>query len=140
MTEKPATKRRGGRKPKLDPELVAAALVELSGNVSAVAKRFSVHRSSVQELIEKRPSLQRVIKDAREGMTDNAESALYRAVLAGEAWAVCFYLKTQGKSRGYVERQEVQTESSQTLRIRKVVVTGGQEAGGPGAGIDGPAA
>jgi hypothetical protein len=76
----------------------------LQGNVAATAKRFNVHRSSVQELIEKRPSLQRVCKDAREGMLDNAESSLYRAVIQGEAWAVCFFLKTQGKARGYVER------------------------------------
>jgi hypothetical protein len=40
-------------------------------------------------------------------MKDNAESALYSAVLGGEAWAVCFYLKTQAKDRGYVERQEM---------------------------------
>ena len=25
---------------------------------------------------------------------------------AGEAWAVCFLLKTRGKKRGYTERQE----------------------------------
>jgi hypothetical protein len=37
-------------------------------------------------------------------MLDNVESALYTAALAGEAWAVCFFLKTQGKARGYVER------------------------------------
>ena len=37
---------------------------------------------------------------------DLAESALKRAVLAGEGWAVCFALKCQGKNRGYVERVE----------------------------------
>ena len=109
MAEKPAPKKKG-RKPKLDPELVAAALAELQGNVVAVAKRFGVHRSSVSELIAKRPALQRVVRDAREGMKDNAESSLYRAVLAGEAWAVCFFLKTQAKDRGYIERQEIRQE------------------------------
>jgi hypothetical protein len=83
---------------------VAAALSELMGNISAVAKRFGVHRSSVQELIDKRPALKRITRDAREGMVDHAESALLRAVMGGEAWAVCFCLKTQGKARGYVER------------------------------------
>lgn len=34
-------------------------------------------------------------------MLDHAESSLQKAVLKGEAWAVCFFLKTQGKSRGY---------------------------------------
>jgi hypothetical protein len=27
-------------------------------------------------------------------------------VLAGEPWAVCFYLKCQAKDRGYIERTE----------------------------------
>ena len=107
MGEKPSPKKRG-RKPKLDPELVAAALVELHGNIAATAKRFRVDRSSVRELIDKRPSLQKVLNDAREGMLDNAESSLYRAVLAGESWAVCFFLKTQGKKRGYIERDKEQ--------------------------------
>jgi len=39
-------------------------------------------------------------------MCDNAESALNRAVINGEAWAVCFTLKTQGKDRGYIERTQ----------------------------------
>lgn len=38
---------------------------------------------------------------------DIAESALDKAVEAGEAWAVCFFLKTRGKARGYTERHEV---------------------------------
>ena len=39
MDEKTAPKKRG-RKPVLDPELVAAALAELQGNVAGAAKRF----------------------------------------------------------------------------------------------------
>lgn len=105
-SDKPATtkrKRYGGRKPILKPELVAAALAELNGNVAAVAKRFKVARQSVAEMIGKRPDLQSVCADAREGMIDTGESSLYRAVKKGEAWAVCFFLKTQGRGRGYVE-------------------------------------
>jgi len=104
MTDKPTLKKRG-RRPKLDPELVAAALAELQGNCAAVAKRFGVARSSVVELIGKRPSLQKVLKNAREGMLDHAESALYSCILDKQPWAVCFFLKTQGRHRGYIERE-----------------------------------
>jgi hypothetical protein len=95
-----------GRKPILDAVAVAQALTELQGNIMATAKRFGVARQSVQDLITRTPSLQAVIRDARQGMTDHAESSLNRAVIKGEAWAVCFYLKTQAKDRGYVERVE----------------------------------
>lgn len=118
------TKRKVGRPPEplLDPELVAAALTELSGNVAATAKRFAVSRTAVQNMIRKRPALRQVVGDAREGMKDHAESALYRAVLAGEAWAVCFFLKTQAKDRGYVEKQQLEHSGEATLHITRVVV------------------
>ena len=40
-------------------------------------------------------------------MLDVGELSLLRAVQNGEAWAVCFLLKTQGKQRGYIERAEI---------------------------------
>ena len=40
-------------------------------------------------------------------MVDIAESALLKNVLAGDNCAIIFTLKTIGKSRGYVERQEI---------------------------------
>ena len=92
---------------KLTAESVTAAIRDMNGNVSAVAKRLGVCRQTVYTYIDRHPSVKDVLAESRETMLDNAESSLYRAVLAGEAWAVCFFLKTQGKRRGYVERQEV---------------------------------
>jgi hypothetical protein len=40
-------------------------------------------------------------------MVDIAELKLRQQVQDGEAWAVKYILSTKGKSRGYVERQEV---------------------------------
>jgi hypothetical protein len=104
MAELPAPKKRG-RKPKLDATLVAAALVRAGGNVDRVAKKFGVARSSLAEFIDNRDALRSVLYDAREGMLDDAESALFKAVRKGQGWAVCFFLKTQGRGRGYIERQ-----------------------------------
>lgn len=119
--QKPPPKKKG-RKPILDPELVAAALADLQGNVSAVGKRFGVDRTSVRDLIEKRPALQKICHDAREGMLDNAESSLYRAVIAGEAWAVCFFLKTQGRSRGYDENEALREMQKEIRALREIVI------------------
>ena len=92
---------------KLTAKAVTAAIRDMNGNISAVARRLGVCRQTVYNYIERHPSVKDALVEARETMLDNAESVLYRAVLNGEAWAVCFFLKTQGKSRGYVERQEV---------------------------------
>jgi hypothetical protein len=75
----------------------------LSGNMAAVARHFGVTRQAVWDFVHRRAKLQQVATDLREGMKDNVESALYNAALAGEAWAVCFFLKTQARDRGYSE-------------------------------------
>lgn len=78
-----------------------------------VAAMFGVHRTYIYRYLDKHPNLKATLADTRETMLDNAESSLYKGVLRGEAWAVCFFLKTQGRSRGYTERKDgkVETES-----------------------------
>jgi hypothetical protein len=83
-----------------------AALQASKGNVAAAARVVGYNRTSFWRYIAAHPTVKDAVTDEREVMLDNAESVLYRAVLSGEAWAVCFFLKTQGKSRGYIERQE----------------------------------
>lgn len=86
---------------------IEQALRDTKGMVSVAAKKLGFQRSALYDRIQRSERLQMVIADEREAMTDTAELALHRAIVGGEAWAVCFYLKTQGKSRGYVERQEL---------------------------------
>src|SRR5262245_37198058 len=99
----------------LNAKDVEAKLRELHGNMAAVGRTFGVSRAAVFDFVKKRPGLRRVVHDCRESMKDLAESALYRAVIAGEAWAVTFFLKTQGRDRGYSERHEC--EHSGTTRV-----------------------
>lgn len=98
----------GGRKPTLEAVAVSAAIAEYSGNLASVARQFKVTRSAVHQFVNASPALLQVVADQKESRLDNAESALDRALNEGEAWAVCFFLKTQGKKRGYVEKQEVE--------------------------------
>jgi hypothetical protein len=93
--------------PKLNVEKVKAVLLENFGNTAVVAKHFGVSRQAVQQLIAKTPGLKDAAIEAKQTMIDHAESALHRKIFEGEAWAVCFFLKTQAKDRGYVERSEL---------------------------------
>jgi len=97
-----------GRKPRITTKQVEAALIARTGNVSAAARSLGVSRAWVDMLIKRSEKLKQVVHDARQSMCDNAESSLNRAVLNGEAWAVCFTLKTQAKDRGYVERTQTE--------------------------------
>jgi hypothetical protein len=97
------TRKRG----KLSEKTIASAIKLAVGNVAQAARNLGVERSGLYLRIMKSEMLQAMLASAREGMVDNAESALGLATLRGEAWAVCFTLKCLGKDRGYIERGEV---------------------------------
>ena len=94
-------------KPPGGMQQMIAVITEMGGNVSACARRFKTDRHVMERYIAKHAETRQAVKDQREAMLDTAESVLGNRVLAGEGWAVCFLLKTQGKHRGYVERQEI---------------------------------
>lgn len=102
-------------------EKVREQVLAMRGNLAAVARAFGVSRQAVWKFVQEHDSLKETAAEARETMLDNAESSLQRAVISGEAWAVCFYLKTQGKARGYVERQEVTGKDGEAVVVRRYV-------------------
>ena len=93
---------------------------EAKGNVSAVARAFGVSRKTIYNYIERYATAQDALDDARETMLDNAESILYKKVLEGSTPELLFFLKTQGKRRGYVERSEVTGADGGPLTIEYV--------------------
>jgi len=108
---------------RLTRKMIEAALMETFGNVALSARRLGVSREYLSRTITKTPALKMILNSAREERVDHAESALSRAVINGEAWAVCFTLKTLGKSRGYVERvqQEISGRDGQAIEIKNTV-------------------
>lgn len=96
---------------------VAKQIKEKRGNIAAVARALGTTRQTVYDKIQKFPKLQTILADARETMLDNAETTLYDEALNGNVTALIFFLKTQGKSRGYTERQEVQHDGGFTVNL-----------------------
>jgi hypothetical protein len=114
---------------KLKSDEVERKLKEVNGNFAAVGRALGVSRVAVWKFVRSRPALQAVATDLRETMKDNAESVLYAAVLAGEPWAIQFYLRTQAKDRGYVERTEHDHRGEVRQRVIEEVMdstTGGE--------------
>jgi hypothetical protein len=109
---------------KLNAEEVANMFKQTNGNMAAAARGLGVARVSLWSFVQKRPKLQELLSDLRESFKDNAESALYSAVLAGELTAIIFYLKTQAKDRGYVERQQIEQGIEVRQRVVEEVVDG----------------
>lgn len=91
------------------PRKIAIADIEplvekYNGNVAAIARALGVNRSTVWARVQESANLQAALESARETMLDNAESVLYKKVLEGSTPELIFFLKTQGKGRGYVEK------------------------------------
>ena len=96
---------------------IAEKLTAHFGNVSHSARQLGVDRQALHRRIAKSAQLQEVVKQARETMVDDAESALHAKVIEGEGWAVCFTLKCLGKDRGYVEKAEQEHSGEVVLRV-----------------------
>lgn len=76
------------------------------GNVSVSCKQANVGRSTYYKWMREIPSFKKNLENLKEGMIDFAESKLFQEIQKGNTTAILFFLKTQGKERGYVERTE----------------------------------
>ena len=85
---------------------VVAALKKTKGMVYLAADELGCSHTTVYNYINRHPTIKGAFEAENGKMLDVGEMKLYQSVLNGEAWGVCFLLKTKGKSRGYVERQE----------------------------------
>ncbi len=88
-------------KQRLTPRRIIEALSKSKGMVSVAARQIGCARSTIYDYIDRYPEIKAALEDERELMTDVAELSLFRQVQAGEGWAVQFYLRTQGRKRGY---------------------------------------
>lgn len=116
-----------GRPPILDDVKLAAALTKAGGNLTVVAEQFDVSRAAIQKRVAASPSLSEVLSDARESTLDRVESRFQADCLKDNPayqTSRIFYLKTKGKARGYVERQELTGADGDAvqLSIREVIV------------------
>lgn len=72
-----------------------------------IANRLGCSLQTVRRYAKEFPEIQEALANQDDRVNDLAELSLIRAIIKGEAWAVCFRLKTRAKDRGYVERKEV---------------------------------
>lgn len=87
-------------------EQAIEATKESRGFVTTIARKLGCTRQYIYKLADKYPTVKAAIDEEREGVKDFAEGKLLEQINAGNITAIIFYLKTQAKGRGYVERLE----------------------------------
>jgi len=100
---------------------IIAAISESSGLLTLAAKKAGLGYSTVWRYTQEFPTVKQAVIEAKERMLDFAEGKLYERIMSGDNAAIIFYLKTQGKARGYVERQEVTGEGGQPIKTEIIV-------------------
>jgi len=100
---------------------IIAAISESSGLLTLAAKKAGLGYSTVWRYTQEFPAVKQAVIEAKERMLDFAEGKLYEKIKSGDNAAIIFYLKTQGKARGYVERQEVTGEGGQPIKTEIIV-------------------
>ena len=87
-------------------ENVRAKILQGKGNASFTAQLLGIGRSTLYEWMDKHPEIKTWIQEAGEAQIDHVENRLFELIDRYDTGATIFYLKTKGKARGYVERQE----------------------------------
>ena len=83
------------------------AIPGTGGIVTAIARRLGCDWDTAKKYITRYPTIARAYAAEKEMVKDIVESSLITKAKEGESWAVKYYLSTQAKDRGYIERQEV---------------------------------
>jgi hypothetical protein len=86
-------------------------------NVSRSCRKAQVSRRAYYLWIEVDKDFAAAVRDAREEVIDWAEDELKKGIKAGDRVLLMFFLKTQGRSRGYVEKMDLGGQVGVTLRF-----------------------
>ncbi len=105
----------------LDREKLIHEIWANKGKVGLVAQRLGVTTVTIYNYAKNYATVKNAIDEARghadELLVDTAELKLVQAIHNGEAWAIRYTLATKGRSRGYVERQEIEHSGEIDTRV-----------------------
>jgi len=93
------------------------ALEKSLGVVTAACKSVGVGRTTHYLWMDTDPEYKAAVEELSDVAIDFAESQLHKQIKEGNSTATIFFLKTKGKKRGYIERQEVDVSSGKLFQI-----------------------
>lgn len=96
---------------------IEQALRETRGLQYLAAQKLRCAPSTVTNYVKDSRRLQKVIEEEQEKRLDMAEAKLLTNVAEGDNASIFFFLKTQGKKRGYTERQEFSGPNGEKIQF-----------------------
>jgi len=93
------------------------ALEKSLGVVTAACKAVGIGRTTHYLWMQEDAEYRAAVEALSDVALDFAESQLHKQIKEGNSTATIFFLKTKGKKRGYIERQEVEVASGKMFQI-----------------------
>lgn len=84
------------------------ALEKSLGVITSACKIVGVDRGTFYRYYNEDPEFKKAVKDIDNVSLDFVESKLFKQIESGNVAATIFYLKTKGKNRGYIEKQQIE--------------------------------
>ena len=78
------------------------------GHIADACEAANIGRRTYYNWVAEDKEFKEDVENVKEGLLDLAESKLLENINNNENVAIIFYLKTKGKQRGYIEKQEIE--------------------------------
>jgi hypothetical protein len=99
-------------------EALLAALEKSLGVVTTACKQLEIGRATYYRWLEEDKDFAKKAKELQDVALDFVESKLFEQIQGSSTAATIFYLKTKGKKRGYIERNELDlTSGDEPIKI-----------------------
>jgi hypothetical protein len=95
----------------INKKKMLAALEKSLGVVTLACKSANLDRSQFYVWLKEDEEFAEAVEDMNDIALDFAESSLHKQIQGGVPSSTIFYLKTRGRSRGYIEKSELDITS-----------------------------
>ena len=96
-------------------KILIEALISTLGVITSACKKAGIARQTFYNYYNNDVKFKKEVDDIENIALDFVESKLYSQISDDNITATIFYLKTKGKKRGYIERQEITGKDGKDL-------------------------
>ncbi|QDV88537.1 helix-turn-helix domain-containing protein [Planctomycetes bacterium TBK1r] len=87
--------------PQYTDQEIIDAIRRSDGTARAAARVLGCHRETIARRVKDSSAIAEALREANDCTTDEAVGQLKRAIKRGKAWAIKFWLATQGRHAGF---------------------------------------
>ena len=118
LRENDITKERGMTNSDIKKGAMIEALEQSLGVVTTACKVVGISRETHYRWLKEDDEYKEKVESLVDVALDFAESQLHKQIRDGNSTATIFFLKTKGKNRGYIERQEIHNTGDNLFNIQ----------------------